>query len=45
MAIPYFNIMQYQLFGLDNIPAGEAECITKNRPFHVFVVSQHSYAS
>ena len=39
----------YSLFGKGSdkvkIPEGEKECITKNRPFHVFVVKQLSYKS
>jgi hypothetical protein len=38
MAIPYFKIMQYAYYKKDESVKGEDEVITRNRPFHVFVV-------
>ena len=50
--VPKFQMMKkggYSLFGLASekvkIPATEKPIITKNRPFHVLVVNQLSYAS
>ena len=40
LAIPYFKIMQYAFYeaGAGKAPASEDPVITRNRPFHVFVV-------
>jgi hypothetical protein len=45
-AIPYFNIMAYQYYKEEEkIKKGEPKEITRNRPFHCFVVKQLSYPS
>jgi hypothetical protein len=38
MAIPYFRIMQYAYYKEGEKANVEDEVITRNRPFHVFVV-------
>jgi len=45
MAIPYFKIMQYAFYKDGEKGKEEDPVITRNRPFHVFVVSQISYPS
>jgi len=45
MAIPYFKIMQYAYYKEGESATNEDAVITRNRPFHVFVVGQISYPS
>jgi hypothetical protein len=42
--IPYFKIENYAHFKIGEAAADEDEAITRNRPFHVFVVRQMTYA-
>ena len=44
-AIPYFRISMYAFYEADKAPANEDLVITRNRPFHVFIVNQISYPS
>ena len=44
-AIPFFKISAQAPYKKGEVVNGEDEIITKNRPFHVFVVHQISYPS